>query len=79
MENIRLKKMKLPASTQEIAAWFEEAVRTGRKLPPVGPRGYVSLWPEFKRQVGDEKVFFPPTGAAIDRMMECIRWLEWIS
>jgi hypothetical protein len=79
MENIRLPQMKLPQTTQEIAAWFEEAVRTARKLPPVGPRGYVTLWPEFKRQAGDEKHFFPPTGAAIDRMMACTRWLEWVS
>jgi hypothetical protein len=78
MDNIRLPQMKLPQTTQEIALWFEEAVRTGRKLPPVGPRGYVTLWPEFKRIVGDEKHFFPPTGAAIDRMVECTRWLEWI-
>ena len=79
MDNIRLPKMKLPQTTQEIASWFEEALRTARKLPPVGPRGYVTLWPEFKRQAGDEKHFFPPTGAAIDRMMETTRWLEWVS
>jgi Domain of unknown function (DUF6362) len=78
MDNIRLPQIKLPQTTQEIALWFEEAMRTGRKLPPVGPRGYVTLWPEFKRTVGDEKHFFPPTGAAIDRMLECTRWLEWI-
>jgi len=79
MQNIQLPKMKLPQTKQEISLWFEEAVRTGRKLPPVGPRGYVSLWPEFKRVVGDEKHFFPPTGAAIDRMIETTLWMQWLN
>ena len=86
MNNLKITaKMRLPTTTKEVAAWFEDAVRVGRKLPPAGPRGYVTLWPEFKRLPNeryaedDKKPFFAPTGAAIDRMIICSRWLEWIS
>jgi hypothetical protein len=79
MQNIRLPTLKLPTTTKEIAAWYEQALSTGRKLPPVGPRGHVTLWPAFKRHAGNVKSFLPPSGAALDRMMECLRWLEWIT
>lgn len=75
-------KIRLPATTKELAAILEEASRTARKLPPAGPRGYASIWPQIPRSASekfaadDKPVFFPPSGAAIDRMLACFEWVS---
>lgn len=74
-------KIRMPATIKELAAMLEEASRTARKLPPAGPRGYASIWPQIPRRAGekfaadDRPVFFPPSGAAIDRMLACFEWV----
>jgi hypothetical protein len=75
-------KIRMPATTKELAAMLEEASRTARKLPPAGPRGYASIWPQIPRSASerfatdDRPVFFPPSGAAIDRMLACFEWVS---
>ena len=75
-------KIRMPATIKELAAMLEEASRTARKLPPAGPRGYASMWPQIPRTANekfaaeDRPVFFPPSGAAIDRMLACFEWVS---
>lgn len=75
-------KIRMPATTKELAAMLEEASRTARKLPPAGPRGYASIWPQIPRSASekfaadDRPVFFPPGAAAIDRMLACFEWVS---
>ena len=75
-------KIRMPATTKELAAMLEEASRTARKLPPAGPRGYASIWPQIPRSASekfaadDRPVFFQPSGAAIDRMLACFEWVS---
>ena len=69
----------------DVAARFEEAASTGRRLPPVRVQGYYTVWPVFIRQewealAADEKVYrpFPPSPEDIDRMLEVMRWVRWL-
>jgi hypothetical protein len=48
-------------------------------------QGYFNCWPAFVRKewegfAADEKVYrpFPPTPEAIDRMLETMRWVQWL-
>ncbi|MEZ5455085.1 MAG: DUF6362 family protein [Lysobacteraceae bacterium] len=68
-----------------MAARFEEAASTGRRLPPVRVTGYFNTWPAFVRReweafAADEKIYkpFPPSPDAIDRMLETMRWVAWL-
>jgi hypothetical protein len=52
---------------EDVAARFEEAASTGRRLPPVRVQGYFNCWPAIVRKewetfAADEKVYrpFPP-------------------
>ncbi len=69
---------------EDVAERFDEAVRTGRKLPRVQVQGYFNVWPAFARDqweaMGSEPVpcRFPPEPQAIDRMMEVMRWMQWL-
>jgi hypothetical protein len=70
-------------TTDDVAARFEEAATTGRRLPPVRVQGYFNCWPAFVRKeweafAADEKVYrpFPPSPEAIDRMLETMRWVH---
>ncbi|GAA0574037.1 DUF6362 family protein [Caenispirillum bisanense] len=70
---------------EDVAARFEEAASTGRRLPPVRVQGYFNTWPAFVRQeweafAADEKVYraYPPSPEAIDRMLETMRWVQWL-
>lgn len=72
-------------TTDDVAARFEEAATTGRRLPPVRVQGYFNCWPAFVRKeweafAADEKVYrpFPPSPEAIDRMLETMRWVQWL-
>lgn len=66
-----------------VAARFEEAASTARRLPPVRVQGYFNSWPAFMRKewesfAADEKICrpFPPSPEAIDRMLETMRWVQ---
>ena len=68
-----------------VAARFEEATSTGRRLPPVRVQGYFNTWPaivrkEWERLSADERSYrpFPPTPEAIDQMLETMRWVQWL-
>jgi hypothetical protein len=70
---------------ETVAARFEEAAGTSRRLPPVRVAGYFNAWPVIARSAweahsADEKVYlrFPPSPAAIDRMLETMRWVAWL-
>lgn len=72
-------------TVETVAARFEEAVETARRLPPVRVQGYYSLWPEIIRQQWEtfsredvELRPLPPEPAAIERMMEAMRWMQWL-
>ena len=68
-----------------VAARFEEAASTGRRLPTVRVQGYFNTWPLIVREdwetyAADEKVYrpFPPTPDAIERMLEAMKWVQWL-
>jgi len=68
-----------------VAERFAEAADTARRLPPVRVQGYYNLWPAIRRQLWEtwgasdiEPRPFPPTPAAIERMLETMRWVLWL-
>jgi hypothetical protein len=68
---------------EEVAYRFAEAAETGRRLPRVRVQGYFSVWPAFVREgwetfAADEHEYrpLPPSPAAIDRMLETMRWAQ---
>ncbi len=70
---------------EDVAARFEEAASTGRRLPPVRVQGYFNTWPvivrkEWETFAADEHVYrpFPPAPDAIDRMLETMKWVQWL-
>ena len=74
-----------PWTIEGVAARFEEAASTGRRLPPVRVQGYFNTWPvivrkEWETFVADEHVYrpFPPAPDAIDRMLETMKWVRWL-
>lgn len=69
----------------DVAARFVEAAETGRRLPPVRVQGYFNVWPAFVRKEWEDftdKDYeyrpLPPTPEAIDRMLEAMRWVQWL-
>ena len=72
-------------SVDDVAARFEDAANTSRRLPPVRVQGYFNSWPVFVRKewesfASDEKVYrpLPPRPEAIDQMLEVMRWVQWL-
>jgi len=69
---------------EDVASRFEEAASTARRLPPVRVQGYFNCWPAIKRMpwenLGAEPTVyrFPPDPAAIERMLEVMRWVQWL-
>ena len=69
---------------ETVADRFIEAARTAHRLPPVRVQSYFNCWPEIKRMpwenLGAEPPVyrFPPDPAAIDRMLETMRWVQWL-
>jgi hypothetical protein len=69
---------------ETVADRFIEAAQTAHRLPPVRVQGYFTCWPAIKRMpwetLGAEpRVYrFPPDPAAIDRMLETMRWVQWL-
>ena len=69
----------------DVAARFAEAAETGRRLPRVRVQGYFNVWPAFVRdgwEGFDDKDYqyrpLPPTPDAIERMLESMRWMQWL-
>ncbi len=69
----------------DVAARFEEAAYTVRRLPPVRVQGYVSTWPPIVHTVmeqlqSDRKPLRlgPPAADAISRMEETIQWIFFL-
>ncbi|MDA8092843.1 MAG: DUF6362 family protein [Betaproteobacteria bacterium] len=72
-------------TTDDVAARFEEAAETARRLPPVRVQGYFNTWPAFVREgwetfASDEHEYrpLPPSPDAVDRMLETMRWVQWL-
>ena len=70
---------------EDVAARFSDAAETGQRLPRVRVQGYFNVWPVFAREVWesypDEEPVYrvqPPNPQAIDRMMETMRWVQWL-
>lgn len=70
---------------EDVAARFADAAETGRRLPPVRVQGYFNVWPAFARKEWEgftdrdyEYRPLPPTPEAIDRMLEAMRWVQWL-
>lgn len=69
----------------DVAARFAEAADTARRLPRVRVQGYFNVWPEFRREpweiMGTSQDGYrplPPSPEAIDRMLETMRWVQWL-
>lgn len=63
---------------------FREAAITAHRLPPVRVQGYFNTWPAIRRMpwetLGAEAPIrrFPPSPEAIERMLEAMRWVQWL-
>lgn len=70
----------------DVAARFVEAAKTARRLPPDRSPGYASAWPALQRMAADlgkqsgkdRKLHIPPSPAAVEQMLETIRWMQWL-
>lgn len=72
-------------TVEHIAHRFAQAAETAHALPPVRVQGYFNSWPDIMRQpwevlaCDDEQSYRPPaTPQDIDRMLETLRWLQWL-
>lgn len=71
--------------TKMVAARFEEAVQTLKKLPPVKIQGYISKWPPIKytpnEMIFQEKQPLRLRAApdAISRMDETCSWMFYVN
>lgn len=70
---------------EDVAQRFAEAVETGRRLPRVRVQGHFNVWPAFVREAWEtypEEEYryrpVPPSPQAIERMMETMRWVQWL-
>lgn len=65
-----------------VADRFIDAARTAHRLPSVRVQGYFNCWPDIVRMpwevIGTEPDVrrVPPDPAAIDRMLETMRWVQ---
>ena len=72
-------------TVETVAARFEDAASTARRLHPVRVQGYFNSWPAFARRQWEAfaseeptHTYIPPTPEAIDRMLETMRWVQWL-
>jgi len=72
-------------TVEDVAARFAEAAETGRRLPRVRVQGYFNVWPTFARDTWEtypeetrDYRPLPPNPDAIDRMLETMRWVQWL-
>lgn len=74
-------------TSDAVATRMAEAALTSRRLPRERALGYFSVWPAFVRAqwegfATDEPPAyrsFPPSPAAIERMLEAMRWVQWLT
>lgn len=72
-------------TAKDIAARFEEALYTLKRLPKAYIMGYHTLWPpivytkmEIMQQAKLPMRLGPPLPKAIDRMEETFNWIFWL-
>ncbi len=71
-------------TVDEVQARLDEAVETAHRLPPARVQGYVNVWQALlraapERQAAEVGIYhIPPTPAALDRMLEAMRWMQWL-
>ena len=72
-------------TAKEVAARYEEAIYTLKRLPPVKVQGYFNLWPKMKYTEQElwamEKLpvrLGPPHPRAISRMEQTLEWITWL-
>ena len=72
-------------SVDAVAARFVEAAETSHRLPSVRVQGYFNVWPEFVRRewetlANEDREYrpLPPSPSAVDRMLETMRWVQWL-
>jgi hypothetical protein len=77
--------MREPWTVDSVALRFSDAVETARRLPAVRVQGYLSRWPDIVREpweamaADDERPLrFPPSPQAIERMLQTMRWVQWL-
>ncbi|MDP2430515.1 MAG: DUF6362 family protein [Pseudomonadota bacterium] len=70
---------------EDVANRFHEATQTSRRLPRVRVQGYFNVWPLFARQEWEamsgkeiELRPMPPPPEAVERMLEAMRWVQWL-
>ena len=69
----------------DVIEYFEEAVRTLKRLPSKKVQGYFNSWPDIVRTVWEKLQedngptrLGPPSPAAISRMEETLNWIFWL-
>lgn len=71
-------------TAEAVAEYFEEAMRTLRKLPPVKVPGYFTTWPQIVRTRQEIAAMEPvpmrvwPSAAAITRLEQTTDWILWV-
>ena len=70
----------------ELGQRYREAWLVARRVPSGLNLGHASYWPEFNpnrwevyHAEGVQTKSTPPSAASVDRMIECMRWLRWLS
>lgn len=65
---------------------YREAWLVASRVPSGLNLGHASYWPEFNpnrwevhHSEGVQTKSTPPSGDTVDRMIECMRWLRWLS
>jgi len=68
-----------------VAARFEDAAVTARRLPSANVQGYFNAWPtivrcQWEMLATDERVVcrFPPTPKDVEDMLEVMLWVQWL-
>ncbi len=85
LEEVLVARPDVAWTTDEVASRFHEAAVTARRLPPVRVQGYFNTWPPSALQSwevlgADEVIYrpFPPSPQAVERMLEAMRWVQWL-
>lgn len=68
-----------------VAARFEDAAVTARRLPSAKVQGYFNAWPTIVRcqwelLAADERLIcrFPPSPKDVQNMLEVMLWVQWL-
>lgn len=74
-----------PWTADTVANRFEEAATTAHRLPRAHPQGYFNPWMSLALQAPErypdpERLYRlgPPAPQAVDRMLEVMRWVQWL-